>query len=101
MIYQLQVPGPLKDVEEVRILEWHGMPGTPFAPGEMIVELETHKAVVEVRAGQQGHLRRILCEEGAWQKIGAPLAIFSDSPDEHIPEMADELTALAVSFAVI
>ncbi|HEY7297260.1 MAG TPA: lipoyl domain-containing protein [Xanthobacteraceae bacterium] len=101
MIYQLLVPGPVKDVEEVRILEWHGAPGTPFAPGEMVVELETHKAVVEVRAGQNSHLRRILCNEGAWQKIGAPLAIFSDSPDERIPETPDELTALAVSFAVI
>ena len=67
----------------------------------VVVELETHKAVVEVRAGQRGHLRRILCEEGAWQKIGAPLAIFSDSPDEHIPETANALTALAVSFAVM
>jgi pyruvate/2-oxoglutarate dehydrogenase complex dihydrolipoamide acyltransferase (E2) component len=101
MIYQLQVPGPVKDVEEVRILEWHGAPGTPFAPGEMVVELETHKAVVEVRAGQRGYLRRIICEEGAWQKIGGPLAIFSDSPDEHVAETANELTALAVSFAII
>ena len=101
MIYQLQVPGPIKDVEEVRVLEWHGAPGTAFTAGEMVVELETHKAVVEVRAGQRGHLRRILCEEGAWQKIGAPLAIFSDSPDERIPETANALTALAVSFAVM
>ena len=54
MIYQLLVPGPIKNVAEVRILEWHGAPGKVFSPGDLIVELETHKAVIEVRAGQRG-----------------------------------------------
>lgn len=59
MIYLLAVPGPIEDVEEVRVLEWHGEPGHAFAAGDLIVELETHKALVEVRAGQPGVMRRI------------------------------------------
>lgn len=101
MIYQLLVPGPVEDVEEVRILEWHGAAGKAFAPGDLVVELETHKAIVEVRAGRASILRSVLCAEGDWQQIGAPLAVFSDGPDEPVPEDAGELAALAVTFEII
>ena len=48
-------------------------PGTAFAPGDLIVELETHKAVVEARAGQAGILREIKAAPGDWCRIGTPL----------------------------
>ena len=100
MIYFLAVPGPIEDVEEVRVLEWHGELGRSFAPGELIVELETHKALVEVRAGQAGVLRQLLCAEGDWQVVGAPLALLSDSTDEALPETAEGFPAMAVEFEV-
>jgi pyruvate/2-oxoglutarate dehydrogenase complex dihydrolipoamide acyltransferase (E2) component len=100
MIYTLAVPGPIEDVEEVRILEWHGQPGRCFAVGELVVELETHKALVEVRAGQAGVLRKILCGEGEWQGLGSPLAVLSDDADEALPEKLDDLAAMAVEFEV-
>jgi pyruvate/2-oxoglutarate dehydrogenase complex dihydrolipoamide acyltransferase (E2) component len=100
MNYKLIVPGPIEDVEEVRVLEWHGTPGRTFAAGELIVELETHKAIVEVRAAKQGVLRRILCEAGGWRKIGEPLALLSDDPASPLPESADGLAAMLVEFEV-
>ena len=100
MIYKLCVPGPIEDVQEVRVLEWHGQAGRAFEPGEMIVELETHKAVVEVRAGQPGILRAVLCPEGDWRKLGAPLGVFSDGPDETLPADADALANWPVAFEV-
>lgn len=100
MIYKLIVPGPLEDVEEVRVLEWHGAPGRRYAPGDLIVELETHKAVVEVRAGRPGVLRRILREPGDWQALGAPLALLSDDTDEPLPAETEDLAALPVEFEV-
>lgn len=101
MIYQLVVPGPIEDVEEVRVLEWHGAVGRVFAAGEMIVELETHKAVVEVRAGQRGVLRGVLCEAGDWQKVGMTLAVLSDDPDEPLPNSPEGLGSLLVEFEII
>ena len=100
MIYQLVVPGPLEDVEEVRVLEWHGAEGRRFAPGDMIVELETHKAVVEVRAGQSGVLRRILRGPGDWQALGSPLALLSDDTEEKLPDAIDDLASWPVNFEV-
>ena len=71
--YKISVP-PVADVEEIRVLEWHGEPGHQFSAGDLVVELETHKAIVEVRAGQDGVLRKILSNAGKWQQIGLPLA---------------------------
>ena len=59
MIYKISVPA-VADVEEIRVLEWHGEPGHRFDSGDLVVELETHKAIVEVRAGQPGVLREVL-----------------------------------------
>lgn len=97
MIYQLTVPAAVPGVDEIRILEWHGTPGTAFAAGDLVVELETHKAVVEVRAGQPGILRELKAEPGDWRGIGLALAVFSDQPDEAIEGDAEDL---AVEFEV-
>jgi pyruvate/2-oxoglutarate dehydrogenase complex dihydrolipoamide acyltransferase (E2) component len=100
MIKTLLVPGPIEDVEEVRVLEWHGAAGRVFASGELMVELETHKAVVEVRALQPGVLRRVLCEAGNWRKIGEPLAVLSDDPHEQLPADWEGLGGLPVAFEI-
>jgi len=100
MIYFLAVPGPIEDVDEVRVLEWHAEPGHAFAPGDLIVELETHKALVEVRAGQAGVLRQLVCAEGDWQVVGSPLALLSDTLDEALPEKTEGFPAMAVEFEV-
>ncbi|WP_246285564.1 MULTISPECIES: lipoyl domain-containing protein [Nguyenibacter] len=84
----MTVPAAVAGVEEIRVLEWHGDTGSAFAPGDLIVELETHKAVVEVRAGQAGILREITAEPGAWMQIGVRLALFSDGADEAVPDGA-------------
>jgi pyruvate/2-oxoglutarate dehydrogenase complex dihydrolipoamide acyltransferase (E2) component len=100
MIYQIAVPGLVADVEEIRVLEWHGGIGHAFETGDLIVELETHKALVEVRAGQPGCLRQILVEEGNWQKIGAPLCVLSDTADEPLPDALDSADDLLVAFEI-
>jgi pyruvate/2-oxoglutarate dehydrogenase complex dihydrolipoamide acyltransferase (E2) component len=100
MIYRLTVPAAVPDVDEIRILEWHGAAGHVFVAGELVVELETHKAVVEVRAGQPGVLREIMAEPGDWKAIGLPLALFSDVADEAIPDGDDKLSDLMVDFRV-
>ena len=101
MLYSLVVPGALDEVTEVRVLDWAGTPGHRFEAGDLVVELETHKAVVEVRAGAAAVLRRILCAPGDWQQVGAPLAILSDSADETLPESAERLEQISVTFEVV
>lgn len=82
MIYRLTVPETLEDVTAVRVLEWHAGAGAAVAPDMLLVELETHKALIEVRAEQAGVLRRIDCAEGEWCALGRGLALLSDTADE-------------------
>ena len=101
MLYKLSVPGPIEDVDDVRVLEWHGAINHAFAQGDLMVELETHKAVIEIRAGQHGVLRAILCREGEWQKLGEPLGILSDTVDESLPATPDGLATWQAIFEII
>jgi pyruvate/2-oxoglutarate dehydrogenase complex dihydrolipoamide acyltransferase (E2) component len=99
MIYQISVPA-VADVEEIRVLEWHGALGHFFNKGDLVVELETHKAIVEVRAGQPGILRKILSESGNWQGIGLPLALLSDDENEPLPDGDRAAADLPVDFEI-
>jgi pyruvate/2-oxoglutarate dehydrogenase complex dihydrolipoamide acyltransferase (E2) component len=99
MFYKISVPA-VADVEEIRVLEWHGDVGHQFNAGDLVVELETHKAIVEVRAGQPGVLRKILSESGNWQQIGLPLAIMSDGEGDNLPDDLQSLADLAVEFEI-
>ncbi len=100
MIYQLTVPAAVPGVEEIRILEWHKAPGEAIEAGELLVELETHKAIIEVRADQKGILRQILAQSGDWRAIGLPVAIFSSEPDEALPADPTAASAMLVQFEV-
>jgi pyruvate/2-oxoglutarate dehydrogenase complex dihydrolipoamide acyltransferase (E2) component len=99
MIYKISVP-PVAEVEEIRVLEWQGSVGHKFNAGDLVVELETHKAIVEVRAAQPGYLRQVLSAAGEWQEIGLPLAILSDEADEALPAADETLADLAVEFSI-
>jgi pyruvate/2-oxoglutarate dehydrogenase complex dihydrolipoamide acyltransferase (E2) component len=101
MIYKLSVPAAVPGVEEIRVLEWHGQNGTVFQPGDLIVELETHKALVEARAGQAGVLRKIEAGPGDWREIGLALALFSDTADEPLPDGDAVASELLTAFEVI
>ena len=82
MIYRLAVPGTIEDNDAVRVLEWHAAPGDRIAAGALLVELETHKALIEVRGERAAILRTIAHGEGEWCPLGAELALLSDAPDE-------------------
>jgi pyruvate/2-oxoglutarate dehydrogenase complex dihydrolipoamide acyltransferase (E2) component len=100
MIWKLVVPGSVEDIDELRLLEWHGAVGRTFAAGDLIVELETHKAVVEIRAGRQAVLRRMLAEPGSWHKPGDPLALLSSDDAEPVPADPGAAEALPVEFEI-
>ena len=73
---------------------------TASTSGDLVVELETHKAIVEVRAGQPAVLRQVLSEAGKWQQIGLPLALLSDDAGEPLPEEVDSAADLMVDFEI-
>ena len=63
-------------VSEARMIQWRRKVGDTFAAGEIIAEVETDKAVLEVDAPVGGRLTEILVPVGQTVKMGAPLAAF-------------------------
>jgi pyruvate dehydrogenase E2 component (dihydrolipoamide acetyltransferase) len=90
MIYQLVLPRSMEDIEEFSILEWHAAEGEPVAADGLLVELETQKAVLQVRSSGPVVMRRRLCPTGEWRRLGEPIALLSDRAEEILH---DEATA--------
>jgi pyruvate/2-oxoglutarate dehydrogenase complex dihydrolipoamide acyltransferase (E2) component len=80
-ITKLNLPKSGMGIEEGTIARWLKSVGTRVAKGEVIVEVETAKALQEVEAPVSGTLVRILVSEGATTPVNTTLAeIQEDSP---------------------
>lgn len=100
MLYKLVLPkADSAEGEPLRILEWHVTPGQRVEPGDLVVELESSKAIVEFRAEASAFLRTRLKDEGEWIDPGDVYGVFSDDLDESVPESVQSLAELSVSFA--
>jgi pyruvate/2-oxoglutarate dehydrogenase complex dihydrolipoamide acyltransferase (E2) component len=66
-------------IEEGTARRWLKAVGDKVRQGEVIVEIETAKAVQEVEAPVSGTLVRILLEEGATAPVNTPIAVIDES----------------------
>src|SRR6202040_2585367 len=74
-------------MEEGAIATWHKKPGDPVAVGDVLVEIETDKAVMEYEAYQAGTLAEILVPEGRNADIGVPIALLDDGAGTAAPSI--------------
>ena len=64
------------------IVAWHAEPGAELAEGDVLLEVETDKATMEVEADRAGFLAAILAEAGDDVPVGQRIAILTESaPD--------------------
>lgn len=70
--------------EESTLVKWHKKEGDVIRKGEVIFEIETDKAVLEVESFQEGTLLKILVREGETVPFQAPVA-FIGTPGEPLP----------------
>ncbi|TGL96138.1 2-oxo acid dehydrogenase subunit E2 [Leptospira barantonii] len=67
---------------EGKIVRWLKQKGDSVSPGEIIAEVETDKAVMEMEAFETGVLLEILAPEGTLLPVGAPVAIIGKSGED-------------------
>jgi pyruvate dehydrogenase E2 component (dihydrolipoamide acetyltransferase) len=79
-------------MEEGVILKWHKQEGDPVKKGDVLLEIETDKATMEVEAAQDGVLRKILVPADATVPIRQPIAILGTA-DEPIETLLAEVGA--------
>ena len=73
MTIDITVPVLGESVTEATVMRWHKAPGEAVALDETLVELETDKIAVEVKAESAGALAEIVAGEGADVEVGALL----------------------------
>ncbi len=76
-------------MEEGKVLTWHRKEGDQVSDGDVLAEVETDKAVMELQARGVGVLRRILAAEGAVVEVGHLVAVIA-APEEDIEELLTE-----------
>jgi len=83
MATRVVMPKLTDTMEEGVVLGWKKHEGDQVAAGDVLAEIETDKAVMDLEAFGSGTLRKILADEGQTVKSGALIALIAE-PDEDI-----------------
>lgn len=67
----LKLPRISMNMEEGTIVAWRKQPGDAFTQGEILYDIETEKATLEVEAPCDGRLVEILVPAGETVEVGA------------------------------
>src|SRR5258708_1860740 len=84
------MPQPGSTMEEGTILRWCKQEGESITKGEVLLEIETDKASVEVEAEFDGVVRKILRPENALVAVREPIAILGTA-DEPIDALLAQI----------
>src|SRR3989304_3410774 len=77
MAGRLIMPKLSDTMEEGVLVKWHKHEGDPVASGDVVAEVETDKAVLELEAYTDGVLRKTLVDEGARVPVGTLLGVIA------------------------
>lgn len=96
MATEIKIPIPDQTTEEVRVVKWHKAQGDKVAKGDIVLEVETDKSVIEVEAAGDGVLLKQLNAEDDMVPVGNVVG-FIGAPGEKIdtPDSASSETAVA------
>ncbi|MEQ1608008.1 MAG: pyruvate dehydrogenase complex dihydrolipoamide acetyltransferase [Hyphomonadaceae bacterium] len=82
MAISITMPALSPTMEEGNLAKWHVKVGDRIKPGDIIAEIETDKATMEVEAVDEGTVTRLLVEEGAQGvKVNAVIAELTGEGD--------------------
>lgn len=92
----IEMPKLSDTMTEGKVVKWRKKVGDPVEIGDVLAEIETDKAVMDMEAFDEGVLGKILVKEGESAAVGQKLAEFSsDSGDNDFEEGAETGTASA------
>jgi pyruvate dehydrogenase E2 component (dihydrolipoamide acetyltransferase) len=87
---EITMPRLSDTMSEGAVGKWLKKPGDTIASGDVIAEIETDKATMDLEAFENGTLQKILVPEGKTVPVGEPIAIIGDGAVEAAPEPAAE-----------
>ncbi|MDO8506831.1 MAG: dihydrolipoamide acetyltransferase family protein [Candidatus Limnocylindria bacterium] len=72
-------------MDEGRLIAWHKKVGDRVEKGEVLFEVETDKANMEIESAASGFVRRILAPADTTVPVTTVIALLSDTADEPLP----------------
>lgn len=78
MSIALKIPKSGMGIAEGTIEKWHKAEGDAITKGEILVEIETAKAIEEVESPVTGLLEKILLAEGESAEVETSIALLTD-----------------------
>lgn len=96
MASRVVMPKLTDTMEEGILVAWRKQEGDRVETGDVIAEIETDKAVMDLEAFASGVLRKIMVQEGETVPAGTLLGVIAEV-DEDISSMLDEAVASAPS----
>jgi len=82
VISEVVMPQMGADMTEGTIVRWIKKEGDAVERGELIAEIETDKANVEIEAFESGVFRKVLAQEGDTVDVGTPIAVIAALEDD-------------------
>jgi pyruvate dehydrogenase E2 component (dihydrolipoamide acetyltransferase) len=80
------MPALSPTMEEGTLAKWHVREGDTVAPGDLIAEIETDKATMEVEAVDEGQIGKLLVAEGTQHvPVNQPIALLLTEDDAAAP----------------
>jgi len=86
MALEVVMPQMGADMTEGTLVRWLKAPGDTVKRGDIIAEIETDKATVELESFEEGILRQVVAQEGEVIPVGEVIALLGDA-DEPMPEI--------------
>jgi pyruvate dehydrogenase E2 component (dihydrolipoamide acetyltransferase) len=86
MVKAVVMPKLGQSEETVKIIRWRKQLGETVAKGDILFEIETDKAVLEVESFYEGTLLKIVAGEGVTVPVQSTVAFVGD-PGEPVPEV--------------
>src|SRR3954447_6740365 len=82
MTIQILMPALSPTMTEGKLAKWLKKEGDKIASGDVLAEIETDKATMEVEAVDEGVLQKILIQEGTENvAVNTPIAVLADGAD--------------------
>ncbi len=88
-------------MDEGRLIAWHKKEGDRVEKGEVLFEVETDKANMEIEAPVSGIVRRILLRADATAPVTTLIALIADTADEPLPAVAEVAAPVAATAAPV
>src|SRR2546423_15714848 len=73
------------DMTEGTMVRWLKKAGDNVRKGEVVAEIETDKATIEIEAFESGTLLRLIAEPGQTVPVGQPIAVIGQPGEEPPP----------------